>query len=142
MTMRHFTRLELIRSQIAQDKGIDNTPMDEEVEEALRFTAAGLERVRAYLGWPMIIKSAYRSQELNAAVNGAKDSQHMKGEAVDFICPQFGSVSECMHRLLPAMAILGIDQLIQEPSWIHASFTYIPRYEALRFFDGRYVRVT
>lgn len=42
-----------------------------------------LQRLRDRLGAPMIINSAYRTPERNAAVGGAKDSRHVKGEAFD-----------------------------------------------------------
>ena len=42
-----------------------------------------LERIRAEHGVPMPLRSAYRCPVHNAAVGGAKDSQHMYGAAAD-----------------------------------------------------------
>jgi zinc D-Ala-D-Ala carboxypeptidase len=42
-----------------------------------------LQRLRTRLGKPMILNSAYRSPEHNAAVGGAKNSEHMKAHAFD-----------------------------------------------------------
>jgi len=42
-----------------------------------------LQALRDKLGRPMIVNSAYRSPEHNAAVGGAEDSEHMKGTAFD-----------------------------------------------------------
>ena len=42
-----------------------------------------LQALRASLGKPLILTSAYRSPEHNRAVGGAKNSQHMKGIAFD-----------------------------------------------------------
>lgn len=119
----------MIRSRIAQERRIDNClPLT--LDKNLSFTLAGLERIRAALGYPMTITSGYRCPELNAAVRGAPDSQHMSAEAADFVCPGFGSPSEIVEKLTPLRFILGIDQLILE-EWVHVSFTLEPRYQVI-----------
>lgn len=42
-----------------------------------------LEILRVLAGCPLIVTSGYRCQKHNAAVGGAKDSQHLKGAAAD-----------------------------------------------------------
>jgi hypothetical protein len=137
----HFTRAELIRSKTAQERGIDNSPPEHLLAE-LDFTQAGCERIRAALGFPMIIHSGYRCPQLNDAVGGSPSSQHMAGQAVDFTCPAFGSPLLIVERLKPLMQVIGIDQMILEKSWVHVSFTLQPRYQALRaLLDGTYETV-
>lgn len=46
-----------------------------------------LQPARERLGIPLLITSGYRSLAHNQAVGGAKDSQHVKGTAVDIYCP-------------------------------------------------------
>jgi len=96
---------------------------------ALLRSAFGMEGVRTLLGAPIIISSGYRSPEVNKAVGGAKNSQHTKGEAVDFICPGYGSPL----KICKAIAASGIkfDQLIQEGTWVHISFSDANRREVL-----------
>lgn len=54
----------------------------------LTAVAESLERLRAYLGAPIVVHSAFRCSDLNGATPGSSPkSQHMKGEAVDFSCP-------------------------------------------------------
>ena len=43
-----------------------------------------LEALRLLNGGPVNLTSAYRCPSHNAAIHGAKDSAHMKGEAADF----------------------------------------------------------
>lgn len=131
MTVRNFTYAEMIRSRTAQERRIDNRLSPPGLLQALEFTMAGLERVRAALGSPMEILSGYRCPELNAAVRGAPDSQHMRAEAADFVCPDFGGPGEIVEKLTPLRFMLGIDQLILEPSCVHVSFTLAPRYQVL-----------
>ncbi len=137
MTLRttHFTLDELTRSRTAEDLGIDNTP-PVQLNAALVQTLCGLERVRAYLGEPIFISSGYRSPLLNKSVGGEETSQHLKGEAVDFRAPGFGTPEEVVKALKPAVKILGVDQLILEPGWVHMSFSTAPRYQVLRSIGG------
>ncbi len=136
---RYFTREELIRSRIAQEKGIDNTP-PQALDHSIRLTMAGLERVRAFLGHPVTVTSGFRCFALNSLpeIGGSNDSQHMRGEAADIKCPGFGSPQKVAQALVPMRYILGIDQIILEPTWVHVSFTTEPRYEVLTRVGDRY----
>lgn len=135
----HFSLKEFVYSETALDRGIDNMP-SAEIKKQLHFTAAGMERLRAYIGFPIKITSGYRSLELNKAVGGSEGSQHIKGEACDFRCSAFGTPRQVALYLEPKVKILGIDQLILEHSWIHVSFTLNPRYEVLSLLgNGKYM---
>ncbi len=129
--MIHFTRAEFIRSTTAQDRGIDNRCPDILLSN-LDFTMAGAERIRAILEAPIVVLSGYRCPDLNAAVGGAESSQHMAAQAMDFTSPRFGPPIMIAKALAPLVRVLGIDQLILEPTWVHVSFTHQPRYSVLR----------
>lgn len=128
---RNFTLEEFYKSDIAIDKKINNKiPL--ELMDNIDFTASGLERVRAFLYDNQIkINSGYRCPALNEAVGGSKNSQHILGQAVDFVCPNFGMSRDVFEFLKTPIKILGIDQLIREKSWVHISFTKNPRYQIL-----------
>lgn len=126
----NFTLEELTFSQTAVRKGIDNTP-DVETLENLQMLANGLERVRHILGTPIIISSGYRSPKLNAAVGGSHTSQHMFGLAADFTSPRFGSPLEICNELKKQANVIQFDQLINEGSWVHISFSDNPRNQVL-----------
>ncbi|MBM3218530.1 MAG: peptidase M15 [Candidatus Rokubacteria bacterium] len=115
-----FSLEELIASEVAARKDIDNTPPDE-VLANLRILAAGLEQVRAVLGKPIHVSSGYRCAELNAAIGGSKDSMHMQGPAADIICPGFGPPLEVCRAI--AAAGIVTDQIIHEfGRWTHIAF--------------------
>ena len=118
----HFTLEELIRSDVAIRRGIDNRP-DAEVVENLKNLARGLERVRAVLRSPIIISSAYRCPKLNSAVGGATNSAHLLGNACDFTAPAFGTPREVASAIVANTDEIAFDQLILEgEAWVHISF--------------------
>lgn len=50
--------------------------------------AATFEDIRAIFGGPLIVTSAYRTKEYNAAIGGARKSQHCEGRALDIKHPR------------------------------------------------------
>ena len=120
----HFTLEEFTASQTATRRGLNNTPSPQMIEK-LKRTAQKMEQVRALLGKPIFINSAYRSPSVNRAIGGAATSQHCKGEAVDFVCPQFGTPKQICQAIIKAG--IHFDQLIFEGTWVHISFTDSPR---------------
>lgn len=135
MLSPHFTLAEFTDSQTAARLGIDNTP-PADMLPALYRTAQGLEAVRVRLGGaPIIISSGYRCIALNRALGSKDTSQHVKGEAVDFTAPRFGSPLE----IVVALKDSGVkyDQLILEfRRWVHISFDATPRHQVLEIDSG------
>lgn len=129
----HFMLEEMIATT---HRDIDNTPSPEIIAQ-LKWTAAGLENVRAILGKPVIVSSGYRCPALNDAVGGQADSQHLRGEAADFICPAFGTPYEICKALLANG--LTFDELIFEGTWVHCSFVNgrKPRLKVLTWIKGQ-----
>ncbi len=121
----HFTLEEATLSQTASRLGIPNIP-SQEILIAMRKTAKGMERIRALLGLPITISSWYRSPAVNHAVGGVPSSQHITGEAVDFICPAYGSCAEVCKKITQYPELISFDQLILEHTWVHVSFSANP----------------
>jgi len=127
----HFSLAELTVSETAARRGLDNTPSADTVAN-LRRTAELLEAVRALLGKPVIVISGYRSPEVNRAVGGAVFSQHMVGQAADFVVPAFGSPLEVCRAIAAAEPAIDFHQLIHEfRAWVHISWSDAPRHHAL-----------
>jgi hypothetical protein len=111
-----------------------------EASAQLVHTFQEMERVRGLFHKPIIIHSAYRSPAVNAAVGGSGTSQHLWGEAVDFIIP--GLTPREVFKHIRRSGVL-YDQLIEEAgSWIHISFVHdgrTPRRQGLtmRIEEGR-----
>lgn len=79
---KNFTLKELTSSQEGQRKGIDNTPSQDIVKNLTALCANVLQPLRDKVG-TITVSSGYRSPTLNAAIGGAKNSDHTKGMAAD-----------------------------------------------------------
>lgn len=135
----YFTWQEVIASDAAARFKLDNSVPVELQAEAVK-TALKMDSVREVLGKPVLVSSWYRSPAVNRNVGGSKFSQHMKAQAVDFVCPDFGTPYEVCKELEKFKAELGIDQLIYEITWVHVSFADRPRGEVLTYRSGNYMK--
>ena len=79
----NFSLKEMIKSQTALRKDIDNEPGEEEIENLKSLCENVLQPVREYYGKAVRVNSGYRSPELNSAIGGSKTSDHCKGMAAD-----------------------------------------------------------
>ena len=122
---RNFTLAELIKSDTAIRKGINNNPNAEQIEKLKTLCEKILQPVRDHFG-RVKITSGYRSPELCVAIGSSLNSQHARAEAADF---EVVGVDNCdladwIKRELP------YDQLILEfytpgepnSGWIHCSW--------------------
>lgn len=122
----HFKLSELIQSQTALRRNLDNYPKDPAVIENLKALCIKvLEPVRVHYGKSITPSSGYRSPVVNGAVGGSKTSQHMTGEAVDFVVPGV----PCDQVVQWIQKNLTYDQLILEyynpakgTGWVHCSY--------------------
>lgn len=120
-----FTKEELCFSEYAVRNGIENKPDKESFENLERLAEQVLEPIRKEIARPIYITSGYRIKEVNSAVGGSSNSQHMKGQAVDTVCP--GVPLEVYYNKIKRMVQqneLIVDQVILEfGSWVHISYT-------------------
>lgn len=117
----HFTLEEAIFSSTAARLKIDNYPKSQLTVTSMKNTAECMEKVRSLLdNKPIHIDSFYRCPQLNSAVGSSTSSQHLRGEAVDFLCNDFGTPLEICRKLISSK--LSYDQLILEHNWVHISF--------------------
>ena len=116
----HFSLAELT---FTDHREFDNTPNEKEMENLVRL-AKFLEQVRALLGKPIMVNSAFRSKQVNDAVGSKDTSQHRIGCAVDFRVP--GMTPDEVVRTIRASK-LPFDQLIREfDRWTHLSIPNTP----------------
>ena len=123
MLSEHFSLAEFTRSDYATRHSINNQPVDSDVVENLHVLAQSMERVRAVLGKPIIVTSAYRSPKVNSGVGGSAKSAHLRGLACDFLVPGMTPREVC-QTLVNHDEIMW-DQLIYEGDWTHISFAEV-----------------
>ena len=109
----HFTLEEMLRSDTAEKKKIENRINAEEVNNLQKLCQKVLEPLRAHFGKPIRINSGFRCKALNEAVGGAKNSYHTKGRAVDI--PFVPGYYAYIRDNLP------YTELINEGGWLHVA---------------------
>ena len=118
----NFWLSELLLSDHAVRKGLDNTPPQIALANIETVLAPGLQRIRDLLGVPIMISSGYRSAALNAAVGGSRNSAHMRGLAADFTAPEYGPPRVVVRRIMEHMPQIRVDQVIEEGRWVHVAW--------------------
>lgn len=114
---KNFLLSEFVRSATAQNNNIHQQFTIElnVLTNLIYLTNSLLQPLRDFVG-PVNITSGYRCTEVNDIIGGAKSSQHLYGQAVDFVCKDF----------LKAISFIKnktFDQLIIYDSFIHVSLT-------------------
>lgn len=137
---KNLTLKEVMYSQTAIRKGIDNTPTEEHIEKLKVIAEKIFQPLREHFGVPICVSSGYRSKALNKAIGGAHKivngfyvptSQHCKGEAFDLDADTYGQITN--KQIFDYIAEnLEYDQLIWEfgteypdgnPNWVHVSYS-------------------
>lgn len=118
---KYFTWEEVTRSSTANRLGIDNS-FPNALDGVIKHTAQQMDKLRVILGTPVIVDSWYRCEKLNQALHSKSTSEHLLGQAVDFISPDFGTPLEICKYLLHYEDNLNWNQLIYEHTWVHISF--------------------
>ena len=100
--------------------------------------AIEFERIRAAVGQPMVIGSAYRTPEWNRKVGGAPRSQHLEGRALDLYPPKhwtldrfYAVIREVVGR--PESLIYGLGRY---PKFVHIDIRQAPPHGGLTAWHG------
>ena len=123
---KNFSLAEMIKSQTAERKDINNNPNEDNIENLQRLCEHVLQPVRDHYGKVVSVSSGFRSPELCVAIGSSTTSQHASGQAADF---EIYGVSN-MELADYIADNLDFDQLIlefwkpEEPNsgWVHCSY--------------------
>ncbi len=120
---KNFTLREFTYSATAERLGIDNTPTAAQVLNIINLCRKVVQPLCDKFG-PLLINSGYRSEELNEAVHGLGQSQHLTGCAVDIHLKDVETGREYYNYILKHCPF---DQMLFEFAnkgkviWLHVS---------------------
>ena len=83
----NFHLEELIKSQVAERKGINNNPSPMQIENLKALAVNILQPIRSQFDKPLIISSGFRCAQLNIEIGSSVHSEHCadnKSAAADF----------------------------------------------------------
>lgn len=123
---KNLTLAEVIRSETAKRKGINNMPTPEHIENFKKLAVNVFQPIRDHFGVSIHISSGYRSKALNTAIGGSLSSQHCRGEAIDIDMDGTDITNAQIFHFIKDN--LTWDQMIWEfgtdknPDWVHVSY--------------------
>ncbi len=128
----NFTLEEMTHSNIADEEGIDNSLCPERDAKKIASLEAlckhVLQLVRTHYGKAITPNSGYRCRELNnhPRMKGSPTSQHMDGEAVDFVVPGVSCLEVAhyiaTHITFDHLILENYDEDTGDAEWVHVSF--------------------
>jgi hypothetical protein len=125
---KNLTLSEVIASETAKRKGIENIPNAWQKENLICLAEKIFQPLRDAFCVPIFVSSGFRSIKLNKSIGGSATSQHCKGEAFDLDADRYGQITN--KQIFDFIKEnLEFDQLISEfgtrenPDWIHVSYS-------------------
>ena len=114
-----FNLDEFTISQVAERHGYRNEPSEKQIDNLRLLCVNALQPLREIINVPIFINSGFRSFDVNAAVGGRFNSQHLEGKAADLVVHSMNLI-DVFNIVLQK---LSFDQLIYEfGKWIHVSW--------------------
>lgn len=114
-----FNLDEFIVSQVAERHGYKNEPNEKQIENLRLLCVNVLQPLRGIINVPIFINSGFRCYDVNVAVGGRFNSQHLEGKAADFVV-HYMNLIDVFNIVFERFTF---DQLIYEfGKWIHVSW--------------------
>lgn len=118
---KNFRLAEFTNSKTAKENKINNTPSHQIIIDNITALCVNiLQPLRDAVNKSITINSGYRCLKLNKLVGGVPTSQHVQGQACDFV------VDDMTPYEIAKMIIeldLPFDQLILYPTFVHVSYS-------------------
>ena len=126
---KYLSYQEVTKSYTAVRKGLDNTPNSQQLQNIIEWARKIFDPTRSFVGSALGCSIVFRSKDVNKAVGGVPDSQHIaeNGAAGDIDADIYGnSDNEAIFNFIKDN--LDFDQLIAEDiknnkvAWVHCSY--------------------
>jgi len=127
MLTNNFSLHEMIKSETAIRRDMDNTPHSDEVVQNLTMLCEQvLQPLRDVYGVGIKVNSGYRSPDVNAAVGGSRTSDHCKGQAADIEIPGVANADLAQYIAdnfnFTQLILEFYTQGIPDSGWVHVSY--------------------
>ena len=127
MLTNNFSLHEMIKSETAIRRDMDNTPhSDEVVQNLTTLCEQVLQPLRDVYGVGIKVNSGYRSPDVNAAVGGSRTSDHCKGQAADIEIPGVANKDLALYIrdnfYFTQLILEGYIEGIPDSGWVHVSY--------------------
>ena len=126
----NFSLDELIKSQVAERKGINNNPSPVQIENLKALAVNILQPIRSQFDKPLIISSGFRCAQLCLEIGSSINSEHCadnKSAAADFEIPGVDNkeLAEWIKSNLEYNQLILEFYREGEPSsgWVHCSYS-------------------
>lgn len=122
---RSFSWNELLKSQTAARRGIDNVPTAAAQENIIWLCENVLQPLRDKLASPLTVTSGYRSRALCEAIGSSVNSRHCLGLAADIECFSIPTVQLAYQAALLHLPLAKIilecydDEGDMNSGWVH-----------------------
>lgn len=127
MLTDNFSLQEMIKSETALRRDMDNTPhSDEVVQNLIVLCEQVLQPLRDAYNVGIKVNSGYRSPDVNAAVGGSRTSDHCKGQAADIEIPGVANADLAQYIAdnfnFTQLILEFYTQGIPDSGWVHVSY--------------------
>ena len=126
----NFSLDELIKSQVAERKGINNNPSPMQIDNLRALAVNILQPIRSHFAKPLIISSGFRCAQLCIEIGSSINSEHCadnKSAAADFEIPGVDNkeLAEWIKSNLEYNQLILEFYRDGEPSsgWVHCSYS-------------------
>lgn len=127
MLTTNFSLHEMIKSETALRRDMDNTPQSDDIVQNLTTLCEQvLQPLRDVYGVGIKVNSGYRSPDVNAAVGGSRTSDHCKGQAADIEIPGVANRDLALYIRdnfeFTQLILEGYIEGIPDSGWVHVSY--------------------
>ena len=118
---------EVVKSNTATRKGIDNSPTEEHINNLKYLAKKIFQPIREHFGCPIFVSSGYRSKALYEAIGGSQKSFHSWGMALDLdMDGKSQNVSNAdifnfIKNNLPYTELIWEFGTENKPDWVHVA---------------------
>lgn len=120
MEKLNFKISELIHSDEAIKRKINNMPDINSLDNILILIVKCLQPIRDKINKPMIVSSGFRCKTLNTAIKGAPNSGHLYGRACDFTVK--GMTPKEVYNFIKKSGLKYTQLILEKNQWIHIEY--------------------